>query len=232
MLDHKLPKAAGVATLASMLFLTGGCAVADNKGGGEVDYTAMTADELAEHLIFEKEGFILDQPTQEGTTVRARQTQDMIQEACSVVGGDTPPGDVLNEVRSTAEQSIEMPEGGVQLGDWEAGEQVARSGYGWRVGHKTDDHSKRPPGGNCYACHEMDPNEIAYGTLGPSLKGYGKMRGTSQAMLDYTWGVIYNAHAYFPCTNMPRFGANGVLTEQQILDVMAYLMDPESPVNQ
>ena len=117
-------------------------------------------------------------------------------------------------------------------GDWKKGEAVARSGYGFRVGHKTDDHSGRQPGGNCYACHQLDPNEIAYGTLGPSLTGYGKTRGTGEAMLKYTYDVIYNPHAYFPCTKMPRFGALGTLTQQQIADVMAYVMHPESPVNQ
>jgi sulfur-oxidizing protein SoxX len=30
---------------------------------------------------------------------------------------------------------------------------------------------------------------------------------------------------------MPRFGANGVLSEQQIKDLVAFLFDPESPVN-
>ncbi len=131
-----------------------------------------------------------------------------------------------------AQESTVLPKGGVKLGDWKKGAKVARSGYGFRVGHKVDNHSKRDPGGNCYACHQMDPDEIAYGTMGPSLKGYGKMRGTGEAMLKYTYEVIYNAHAYFPCTNMPRFGANGVLTQEQIADVMAYLMQPESPVNQ
>ena len=43
--------------------------------------------------------------------------------------------------------------------------------------------------------------------------------------------MIYNPNATFPCTNMPRFGANGILTEQQIADVMAYLFDPASLVN-
>ena len=106
------------------------------------------------------------------------------------------------------------------------------SGFGFRVGHRTDDHSNRQPGGNCYACHQLDPKEIAFGTLGPSLTGYGKMRGTSEAILNYTYEVIYAAHTHFPCTHMPRFGANGVLSEQQIADVMAYLLDPWSPVNQ
>jgi len=31
---------------------------------------------------------------------------------------------------------------------------------------------------------------------------------------------------------MPRIGAKGVLTQQQIADVMAYLFDPESPINE
>jgi sulfur-oxidizing protein SoxX len=34
------------------------------------------------------------------------------------------------------------------------------------------------------------------------------------------------------CTNMPRFGHNSILTEQQILHVTALLLDPNSPVNQ
>ena len=42
---------------------------------------------------------------------------------------------------------------------------------------------------------------------------------------------IYNSQAVFACSNMPRFGANKVLTEQQIKDLVAFLFDPESPVN-
>lgn len=50
-------------------------------------------------------------------------------------------------------------------------------------------------------------------------------------MLKYTYDMIYNPHTYFACTNMPRMGAGGVLSQQQIADIMAYLFDPESPVN-
>ena len=35
----------------------------------------------------------------------------------------------------------------------------------------------------------------------------------------------------FPCSSMPRFGLTKALSEQQIKDVVAYLFDPESPVN-
>ena len=47
----------------------------------------------------------------------------------------------------------------------------------------------------------------------------------------YTWGKIWNSHAYNACSQMPRFGDAGILTEAQIKDVMALLLDPNSPVN-
>ena len=228
MFDFKILIAVGLATLATLFVIVGGGAVADST---KADYAAMSPEELADHLIFGAKGFRLDQKTQEGGTVRDRQTQDPIQKTCSALRNNPADSATAGKVRKLAQESIVHPKGGIKLGDWKKGEQVARSGYGFRVGHKTDDHSKKPPGGNCYACHQLDPDEIAYGTLGPSLKGYGKMRGTGEAMLKYTYEVIYNAHVYFACTNMPRFGTNGVLTQEQIADVMAYVMHPESPVN-
>lgn len=223
----------GLAALGSMFVI--GCAIAETTKAGPADkpdYTAMSANELAEYLVFKANGFKLDQPTQEGGTAHDRMTQDENQKACSVVGGGKPEAATTAKVNAIARQSIVYPDGGIKLGDWKKGEAVARSGYGFRIGHKPDDHSKREPGGNCYACHELDPNEIAFGTLGPSLKGFGKKRGTGETTLKYTYEVVYNAHSFFPCTNMPRFGANGFLTQKQILDAMAYLLDPESPVNQ
>ncbi len=50
-------------------------------------------------------------------------------------------------------------------------------------------------------------------------------------MLKYTWAKLYNSQSYKACSNMPRFGHNGILTEAQLKDVMALLLDPESPVN-
>ncbi len=207
-------------------------APAGDTAASDDDYTAMQPAALAEHLIFDKGGFKLDEPTQEGATVRQRLTQDALQKACSALAGNALDGDTAAKVGALARGSIVKPEGGVKLGDWRKGETIARSGFGFRVGHRDDDHGAREPGGNCYACHQLDPNEIAYGTVGPSLTGYGNTRGSSDAMLNYAYEVIYNPHSYFPCTLMPRFGHNQVLTQQQISDVMAYLFDPESPVNQ
>lgn len=227
-----LTKKAGLAAaLLSSVVLS---AVADNSmelKGKAAEYAKMSSAELAEHLIFNENGLKLDEATQEGATVLERQKQDELQQICSGGGRAALTGETTQRVIALSKASIVKPEGGVALGDWKAGEEVARSGYGFRVGHRDDDHSKRDPGGNCYACHQMAPDEPTYGTLGPSLKNFGKLRGNTEATRNYLYDVIYSPHTYFPCTHMPRFGANGVLTEKQIADVMAYLLDPESPVN-
>ena len=123
--------------------------------------------------------------------------------------------------------TIRYPADGKFLGDWKAGEKVAQTG----VGLQWTDNEKTVNGGNCYACHELTPQEISFGNIGPSLKGYGKVRGNSEQSVKYTWGKIWNTHAYNACSQMPRFGDAGILTEAQIKDVMALLLDPESPVN-
>ncbi len=222
-----IPALVSVGLLAGVY---GAAAIADAEKdvGAVMDAKAIA---LGEKMIFEKGSFRLGQETQEGTTVKERLTQDSIQKSCSALAGGDVDKDTANSVRATARESIKKPAGGVKLGDWKKGQAIARSGYGFRVGHKTDDHSKREAGGNCYACHQMTPGEVA-GTVGTSLTGYGKVRGTSDAILNYAYDIIYNPHATFPCTRMPRFGYNGVLTEEQISHVMAYLFDPKSPVNQ
>jgi sulfur-oxidizing protein SoxX len=85
----------------------------------------------------------------------------------------------------------------------------------------------------------MDKAEISYGTIGPSLYNYGKIRGVSdpssaasKPIVEYTWGKIWNAKAYNACSNMPRAGHMGILTEAQVRDVVGLLLDPKSPVNQ
>jgi sulfur-oxidizing protein SoxX len=94
------------------------------------------------------------------------------------------------------------------------------------------DDPKGPVGANCYACHQLTKAELAYGTIGPSLYNFGKLRGYGTEIQKYAYGKVYNAEAYSACTNMPRFGHKGILSEEQIKDVVALLMDPQSPVNQ
>ncbi len=149
-----------------------------------------------------------------------------MQRACSSAEG--PSTEVAQAIMKAAQENVKFPADGMYLGDWEAGKALASIGTGMQY---SDDPSI-PNGGNCYACHQMEPDEIAYGTIGPSLTGYGKLRGQSEEMLKFTWTRLYNPHAYNACSHMPRFGDAGILTEQQLKDAMAFLFDPESPVNQ
>lgn len=217
--------------LVGVGFTTSYAAGHEQKSG--VDYTTMTPEALAEHLLFEAKGFKLEQPVQEGGIARERLVQDDIQRLCTKVRNNRGDTATMAKVSALARESIRYPEGGIKLGDWKIGRELAWSGFGYRVGHRNDDHSKAKngPGGNCYNCHQMATDRTG-GSIGPSLTGYGKLRGNSEPVLKYAYEVIYNPHAYFGCTNMPRIGANGLLTEEQISHIMAYLFDPDSPVNQ
>lgn len=132
------------------------------------------------------------------------------------------------ELQTAALAEIKPPSDGKYLGDWKAGEKVAQSGRGatW------SDNEKTVNGGSCYNCHQVTKQEVSHGTIGPSLLGYGKIRGNSQEIVVYTWNRINNSKAYNVCSNMPRFAHFNLLTETQIQDVMALLLDPASPVNQ
>ena len=127
-----------------------------------------------------------------------------------------------------------MSEGGKLMGDWKNGAKLYTGGFGMRIGKIEPDPVNRQKGGNggnCYACHAADPKEVAFGTLGPSLTGYGKLRGASDEIVKYTYEKIYNSQAFTACSQMPRIGHNGVLKPEQIADVTAFLISPESPVN-
>ncbi len=132
------------------------------------------------------------------------------------------------EIQKQNMASIKQPSDEKYIGDWKNGEAIAQSGRGatWT------DTSTTPIGGGCYNCHEIDKKEISYGNIGPSLWNYGKTRGYSQEVLTYTWNRINNSKAYNACSNMPRFAHFKLLTEKQIQDLMALLLDPQSPVNQ
>ena len=222
-------------TLAALTTILGTGILSASYAGkaAAADYTTMSPDALAEHLIFNTSSFKLEQAAQEGGAAGKRLEQDEIQKLCSTLRGKPADSETASKVVALARKSIRYPEGGIQLGDWKIGRELAWSGFGYRIGHKNDDHSraKNGPGGNCYNCHQLATDRTG-GSIGPPLTGYGKLRGTSEAILKYTYDVIYNPHAYFACTNMPRMGANGMLTGEQISHIMAYLFDPESPVNE
>jgi sulfur-oxidizing protein SoxX len=160
----------------------------------------------------------------------ARMQQDQVQMLCSRYR-NSPPPEVAQQIARSQQQAIRYPADGKLMGDWKAGEKLASIGTGGHIGKIQPDPPDRPKGGNCYACHLMATKEVAAGTIGPSLTGYGKLRGNSPEMIKYTYDKIYNAQAFAPCSMMPRFGHNGWLTPKEIADSVAFLLDPESPVN-
>lgn len=157
-----------------------------------------------------------------------RLEQNDMQKQCSVYATTEMPKDIATRLEKDALATVKYPPDGSYLGDWQAGEKVAQSG----VGLQWSDNEKTVNGGNCYACHQLSKKEISFGNIGPSLYQYGKQRGTSEPIVKYTWEKIWNSHAYVACSNMPRFGDAGILSMQQLRDVMALLLDPASPVNQ
>lgn len=164
----------------------------------------------------------------------ARLAQDETQKACSTYRNN-PPADVAAAIIARESATIKYPEDNKLMGDWKNGEKLVKGGFGMRIGNIEPDKVERQKGGNggnCYACHAADPKEVAAGNLGPSLTGYGALRGTSDDIVKYTYDKLYNPQATVACSNMPRMGHNGVLTPAQVADITAYLISPESPANQ
>jgi sulfur-oxidizing protein SoxX len=155
-----------------------------------------------------------------------RLAEDGVQAICNRTGNN-PSAEIAKVLESDQLIEVKYPADGKLMGDWKAGEKLAQSGRGFTWSDKPG----LPVGGNCYNCHQISPKETAYGTVGPSLLHFGKLRGNTPEMQKYVYSKIYNAKAYNLCSEMPRFGRVGALGEKQIKDLVALLLDPESPVN-
>lgn len=166
-----------------------------------------------------------------------RLQQDASNLTCSKSQGADLPAAAAKAIEAEALKTVRMPADGKFIGDWKAGEALAQNGRGMTW---TDaSAAPRANGGNCYNCHQISKAEISFGTLGPSLYNYGKIRGitdpasaAAKPIVEYTWGKLYNAKAYNACSGMPRFGHAKLMDEGQLKDLMALLLDPKSPVNQ
>lgn len=182
----------------------------------------------AEGITREKIDAVMDASfTNTAPEDKARYQQDETMAVCSQYR-DNPPEAMWDAILQREKATIKYPENGVLMGDWKVAMKEANNGYGWRMRDKPE----RVVGGNCYACHQLAPDEVAYGNLGPSLTGYGKNRDLDEETIKATYEKIYNAQSVLPCSQMPRFGHNGFLTPEQIADYVAMLLSPESPVNQ
>src|SRR5258706_9641235 len=204
----------------TMVFLEIGSAVA--VGCASMSHTDEAAL-VAKPLELMKASF-----HEQGQAKLDRLDQDEVQKVCSEYNGDRKiPKDVADRLEKAELATIKYPADGKYVGDWKNGERIAQSG----VGMQFTDTAGAATGGNCYPCHELTMAELAFGTIGPSLYYFGKTRGYTAAVQQYAFGKVYNSEAFSACSNMPRFGHKGILSEQQIKDVVALLMDPSSPVN-
>jgi sulfur-oxidizing protein SoxX len=155
-----------------------------------------------------------------------RLAEDGLQTICNRTG-NKPPEYIAKRLEADQLANVKYPGDGKLMGDWKEGEKIAQSGRGFTWSDKPG----LPVGGNCYNCHKIAPKETSYGTIGPSLYQFGKLRGNTVETQKYAYSKIYNAKAHNLCSEMPRFGQVGALEEKQIKDLVALLLDPESPVN-
>jgi len=160
----------------------------------------------------------------EGIAGMDRLKEDDVTAACNKYN-DNPPAELDAKLRAKQYAGVKWPADGKLLGDWKSGEKIAQNGRGMTF------RDKGGVGGGCYNCHQIDPATTSFGTIGPSLYQFGKLRGYGPDIQRYAYSKIYNAKAYNLCSQMPRFGHAGALTEQQMKDLTALLMDPASPVN-
>jgi sulfur-oxidizing protein SoxX len=159
-----------------------------------------------------------------------RLDQDRAQQICSKIGKAALTQAEAAEVVKLSRASIEYPKSGKFVGNWKAGAKLAYDGGGDRIqGGRLEKRAHN--GGLCQNCHGLEAGEVNVGNIGPALTGYGAKRGNSAATAKYTYERIYNAWTYFPCSNMPRLGATGHLTPEQITHLVAYLIDPQSSLN-
>jgi sulfur-oxidizing protein SoxX len=159
-----------------------------------------------------------------------RLVQDRSQQICSKIAGARLTQEEAAEVVRLARESIQYPASGNVVGDWKAGDRLAHDGAGDRI-LRGKLESRKENGGLCQNCHALAPGEINVGNIGPALTGYGLQRGTSEAVAKLTYERIFNGWAFAPCSNMPRLGATGHLTPDQVAHMVAYLLDPASPIN-
>jgi sulfur-oxidizing protein SoxX len=160
-----------------------------------------------------------------GQATLERVRQDSLQRLCTETANN-PPAHVAKTLEAEQMKTIAFPEGSL-IGDWQRGEKIAQGGRGltW------SDKPGTPGDGSCYNCHQLSGTELSYGTVGPSLRGFGKARGSGADVQRYVYGKIFNAKAYNLCSQMPRLGYSGTLTPEQIRDLVGLLLDPASPVN-
>ena len=112
-----------------------------------------------------------------GIAKAERMKQDDSNRLCSEadVAGKSLDAATAKAIEEANLKAIQWPTDGNFMGDWKQGNKIAESGKGMTWKDKTTSNN----GGNCYNCHQITKEQVSYGTLGPSLYNYGKLRGVS-----------------------------------------------------
>jgi sulfur-oxidizing protein SoxX len=200
--------------LGAPLALLGGCASGPDEA---------TTRQIAEKMV--QTSFTAPAPH-----LLKRLEQDRAQQICSKIGEAKLTQEEAAEVVKLARASFKYPASGKLVGEWKVGEKLAHDGAGDRI-QRGRLEKRKENGGLCQNCHALAPGEVNVGNVGPSLTHYGVQRGNSEPVAKLTYERIYNGWAYAPCSNMPRLGTTGHLTPEQITHLVAYLIDPQSPIN-
>ena len=146
------------------------------------------------------------------------------------------PSTATRRPRRVADAIIDAREGHHRLsrrrqadGRLEEGRALAQSGYGGRF---TDYPPRAANGGNCYACHQLDAQGAELRHAGPEPARVRQdpqvRRGRGQGRLR---ADLQSARRHAVLATCRASGASKFLTIEQIKDLVAYVMSPESPVN-
>ena len=116
-----------------------------------------------------------------GAATMSRIEPDRTQRTCNL-HADNPPAELAKALEDEQLKNIPFP--AEMMGDWKRGQRIAESG----VGLQWSDRPGTVSGGSCYNCHQLSPQQESHGTLGPSLKAFGKVRGSGAETQRYVYG--------------------------------------------
>lgn len=166
--------------------------------------------------------------------------QDEAQRICSQYPSrEQMPAQAIQRVIQLSQAEIRYPQWGIYMGDWKEGKKLVDSPRGGRFASYGFSDRPTDRGGNCYACHLIEKG-VPGGTMGPNLYRYGERWGITKENLNSpetvekikaVYNIIYNSWSAFPCSSMPRFGYHGNLSPEDVANIVAYLLHPDSPVN-
>ena len=170
-----------------------------------------------------------DRPPRPASTTR---------KACNAADVAGKPLDPQRAKRIEAEnfKTIQWPADGKFLGDWKQGEEIAQNGRGltWTDNAKVGQRRQLlqlPPdhqGGDLLRHHRPQPLQLRQ-----AARRHRPGEPGGQADASNTPGARSGTPR--PTTRAPTCRASGhmgILNEQQVRDIMALLLDPQSPVNQ